>query len=198
MKNYAEQYHKETSVGLSENLSKTDRFVMYKTGPVLWVNHGMGIPSLSICLQECIKLMYYAETTDVTFMRLGTSGGLGVEPGTVVISTGAINEFLKPEYIQAVLGKKVKHDAILDKALSDELYECRRFVNTPVEKGITMGTDCFFEGQARLDGPFCDYSSEDATAFLRKLYELGVRNVEMECNCFAAITYRAGIRSTVL
>ena len=62
----------------SMNLSEgADRYAMYKIGPVLSVNHGMGCPSLSILLNELIKLVEYAGCKDVTFFRMGTSGGLG-------------------------------------------------------------------------------------------------------------------------
>ena len=37
----------------------------------------MGIPSLSIVFHEVLKMLHYAECTDVKFFRLGTSGGLG-------------------------------------------------------------------------------------------------------------------------
>lgn len=67
----------------------------------------MGIPSLSIMLNELIKLLYYAEATDVTFIRVGTSGGIGVEPGTVVVSSGVLNELLEPVLIQHVMGEVV-------------------------------------------------------------------------------------------
>jgi hypothetical protein len=30
-----------------------------------------------------------------------------------------------------------------------------------------MGTDCFYEGQARLDGALCEYSEADKFAFLQ-------------------------------
>lgn len=45
----------------------------------------MGIPSLSIMIVEAFKLMNHAKAKDVKFIRLGTSGGIGVEPGTVVV-----------------------------------------------------------------------------------------------------------------
>ncbi|PIO63671.1 hypothetical protein TELCIR_14723, partial [Teladorsagia circumcincta] len=38
LKLYAEWFSKECKMQCSENLSKSDRFVMYKTGPVLWIN----------------------------------------------------------------------------------------------------------------------------------------------------------------
>ena len=37
----------------------------------------MGIPSIAIMLHELIKLLHHAHCTDVTIMRIGTSGGIG-------------------------------------------------------------------------------------------------------------------------
>lgn len=45
----------------------------------------------------------------------------------------------------------------------------------------------------RLDGFFCDFNADDKKKFLKKLYDLGVRNIEMESVGFAAYTYRAKI-----
>lgn len=41
------------------------------------LQHGIGIPSISIILNELIKLLHYANARDVIFFRVGTSGGLG-------------------------------------------------------------------------------------------------------------------------
>lgn len=58
----------------------------------------MGVPSVSILLHEIIKLMYHAKVKDPIFFRIGTCGGIGVEPGSVVISEEAVDELLKPFY----------------------------------------------------------------------------------------------------
>lgn len=58
-------------------------------------------------LVETIKLLHYANAKNVTFIRLGTSGGLGVPPGTVVISNGAVNGEVQEFHIQYIRGKKV-------------------------------------------------------------------------------------------
>ena len=63
--------------------------------------HGMGIPSLSIVFHEILKLLHHAGATDVKFFRLGTSGGLGLEPGSVVISQTAKDGLLRP-YMEVV------------------------------------------------------------------------------------------------
>ena len=56
------------------------------------------MPSISILLHELIKLMYHAACTDVIFIRMGTCGGLGLEPGTVVVTDTAVNEMFEPVY----------------------------------------------------------------------------------------------------
>ena len=88
------------------SIHKTDRFSFYKIGPVLSVSvstvscswycynnphlpfhplpsppsllqHGMGVPSITILLHEILKLLYYAGADDPIIMRMGTSGGIG-------------------------------------------------------------------------------------------------------------------------
>ena len=49
-------------------------------------------------------------------------------------------------------------------------------------------------GQARLDGAFCEYTANDKMDFLQEAYNKGVRNIEMESVCFAAMCTQAKIR----
>ena len=63
--------------------------------------HGMGIPSLAICFHEIFKLLYHAQCEDVTFFRIGTSGGLGIPPGSVVITEEAVDGLFRP-YMEVV------------------------------------------------------------------------------------------------
>lgn len=49
-------------------------------------------------MHEIIKLVYYAKCTNVVFFRIGTSGGIGVPQGTVVITQQAVDELLRPFY----------------------------------------------------------------------------------------------------
>ena len=71
------------------------RYSMFKVGPVLSISHGMGVPSLSILLHEVIKLLWHAGVEDATFFRIGTCGGIGTEPGTVVVTTEAVDGCLR-------------------------------------------------------------------------------------------------------
>lgn len=162
------------------------------------LQHGMGTPSLSIMLVESFKLMHHAGVKNPTFIRLGTSGGVGVPPGTVVVSTEAMNAELGDTYVQIIAGKRIERPTQLDAALREALCEVGKEKSIPVETGKTMCADDFYEGQMRLDGYFCDYEEEDKYAFLRKLNALGVRNIEMESTCFASFTCRAGFQSAIV
>lgn len=195
---YAQLFAKDMGIQLGKNLSNSDRYVLYKTGPVLWVNHGMGAPSLSIMLVEIIKLLHYAQATNVTFFRLGTSGGLGVPPGTVLISSGAVNGEMEEYHVQYIMGKKTLRPSVLDQGLKDDLFKLAKELNLPVDSGKTLCADDFYEGQARLDGAFCEYTMKDKFAFLEKLYAKGIRNIEMESTCFSAMTHRAGIKAAIV
>ena len=47
-----------------ENIAASaGRYVMYKVGPILTLNHGMGMASLSIALHEVVKLLHYARAS---------------------------------------------------------------------------------------------------------------------------------------
>uniref|UniRef100_A0AC34Q2Q6 Nucleoside phosphorylase domain-containing protein n=1 Tax=Panagrolaimus sp. JU765 TaxID=591449 RepID=A0AC34Q2Q6_9BILA len=195
---YAKLFSEKTGLPLSPNLSKTDRFVMFKTGPVLWVNHGMGTPSMGIMLNEVLKLLNYAKAENVCFVRIGTSGGVGVSPGTVVVSTGAINGALEDFHWVFVNGKLVKHPAVIDLEFSKELYDTGLELGLNVVQGKTLCADDFYEGQMRLDGAFCNYTEEDKFAFLNTLKEKDVKNIEMEASAFCAITSRAHVKAAIV
>lgn len=106
----------------------------------------MGVPSMSIMLNECIKLLHYAHASDVSFIRIGTSGGIDVLPGTVVVSTGTFNGLLEETHIQYINGKIVKREAKLNLELAQELYSCGISSNLPVAQGKTLCADDFYEG----------------------------------------------------
>jgi len=193
----AKQLNIPLPAGKAQPIEKTERFSLYKVGPVISVNHGMGMPSLSILLHEITKLLEYAGCTNVSFIRIGTSGGLGVEPGTVVITDEALNEKLEPKHVKTVLGKKREYPTNLDKQLSVDIMNSRGNINAIF--GKTIGTNDFYEGQARLDGALNPgYTEDEKMKFIEDAYELGARNFEMEAPEFAAFCLRAGIPAAVV
>ncbi|XP_014380247.1 uridine phosphorylase 1 isoform X3 [Alligator sinensis] len=172
---------------------------MYKAGPVLSVSHGMGIPSIAIMLHELIKLLHHAKCSSVTVIRIGTSGGIGLDPGSVVITRQAVDATFKPQFEQLILGKNVIRSTDLDEQLANELMQCSNEIaqfNTVI--GNTMCTLDFYEGQARLDGAICSYTEGEKLQYLKEAYDAGVRNIEMESSVFAAMCKLSGIKAAVV
>lgn len=177
----------------------TDRYAMFKAGPVLSVSHGMGIPSIAIMLHELLKLLHHAGCSGVTAVRIGTSGGIGLEPGSVVITRQAVDACFKPEFEQLVLGRRVVRSTDLDARLVQELAQCAAELDEfPTVVGNTMCTLDFYEGQGRLDGALCSYTEQDKQDYLRAAHAAGVRNIEMESSVFAAMCSACGLPAAVV
>lgn len=203
--NYAKNLNRKLKMVKEDDLvdlCSTDRYSLYKVGPILIANHGMGVPSACIILNELFKLLHYAGANDVTFFRMGTCGGLGLEPGTVVLTKRSVNGLLLPKHSQVVLGNVVEYDTTFEHGLSEEVLslatEEKAQFDFDVVIGDTMCSDDFYEGQARLDGAFCPYSRKDRDDFLEKAYDSGVRNIEMESLVFASMCIRAGVKACIV
>ncbi|XP_066147459.1 uridine phosphorylase 1 isoform X2 [Euwallacea fornicatus] len=205
MENFAQYIMKEIGYKLPTGTTLMDisqysyRYSMYKVGPVLSVSHGMGVPSIGILLHEMIKLMYHAKCRDPIFFRIGTCGGLGLEPGTVVISDQAVDGLGNHYYSVPILGKIVKRPAVFDKKLVREM-KALASPDDPYETtvGTTMCAEDFYEGQGRTDGAFCDFTEADKLEYLENLMKKGVSNIEMEALPFSALTHQAGIKAAIV
>ncbi|XP_010118474.1 PREDICTED: uridine phosphorylase 2-like, partial [Chlamydotis macqueenii] len=53
-------------------------------------------------------------------------------------------------------------------------------------------------GQGRLDGALCSFSSERKSEYLKRAYDAGVRNIEMESTAFAALCRLCGLKAAVV
>ncbi|VDL20019.1 unnamed protein product [Hymenolepis diminuta] len=162
--------------------------------------HGMGVPSISICLHEMAKLLHHAGATDVHFVRVGTCGGIGLKPGSVVITTSCMDWEFLPGILPYLTIFVVKRPAELDEDFVHGLVETAKEMKLDfdVVVGKTMCADDFYEEQGRLDGAICDYTEKEKMAFLQKAYDLGVRNLEMESLGFAAFCQPAVICATMV
>jgi len=178
---------------------KTERFTMFKVGPIISASHGIGMPSMRVLLHEMAKLMRYAGACDVVFIRVGTSGGIGSDPGTIIVSTTGMMGTLEPEYELIELGERRRYSARLDEGVAEELICTAKHLGIPSVKGATVGTDDFYEGQGRLDGALqTSYTEEDKMKFLQKAYEAGARNIEMEAPAFGSFCLQAGIHGAIV
>lgn len=181
--------------------SQGGRYSLYKVGPVICVNHNIGASTLSVVLHEVFKLIDHAEVPreKVHFIRLGTSGGLGVEPGTVVITNTCIDAVKRNHFHSAECGRLVTLPCKIDVDSAEDIYKVAQSIGIPSVLGGTMGTDDFYLGQGRLDGAFCTYSKEDKFSFIQDLHDnYGIRNIEMEAHILSAFTHRAGVRCSIV
>lgn len=165
---------------------KEDRFVTRYTGGVLFASHGMGMPSASIALQELMRLVFFlkrgdlAAMADVFWCRVGTSGGVGLPGGTVVVSSEGLMADLKP--YRLLRGKEGEYwfDGRFPPATYNAIIAANEHTDFDVVSGKTVAGNEFFLEQFRLDGAVCLETPESKMEWLNWLAENGVRNIEME------------------
>jgi uridine phosphorylase len=101
-----------------------------------------------------------------------------------------------------VLGKEVVRPTQCDLNLVNELVktgkEFKESDGIKITSGKTLCAHDFYEGQARLDGAFCEYTVEDKFNFLKDCFKHDVKNIEMESLCFLGLLNHAGIRAGVV
>ena len=98
------------------------------------------------------------------------------------------------------MGQIVRRPSICDQKLIEELKSIAalEMSDFPTVSGTTMCALDFYEAQARLDGAFCDITSEQKMSFLNHLRDEGVVNIEMEAITFASMCYYAGISGAII
>lgn len=168
-----------------------DRFVTRYTGGVLFVSHGMGMPSASIAVQELMRLTYFLKEGDldavdsVTWLRVGTSGGVGLPSGTTVISTEAVLVDLKPYRLLDGQGGYHWFDGTFPQSTIAGILEAHTSTPVPLVTGKTVTADEFFIEQFRRDGAIALATVEEKKHWLEWLENHDVRNIEMEGAMFA-------------
>jgi uridine phosphorylase len=167
-------------------LPKDDRFVTRYTAGVLFASHGMGMPSASIALQELMRLVFFLKRGDLDAMngvfwcRVGTSGGVGLPGGTVVVSSEGLMADLRP--YRVLNGGVGEHwfDGHFPADTYNAIIAANEHTDFDIVSGKTVAGNEFFLEQFRLDGAICLETPETKMGWLRWLYESGVANIEME------------------
>lgn len=165
---------------------KEDRFVTRYTAGVLFASHGMGMPSASIALQELMRMVFFlkggdlAALDDVFWCRVGTSGGVGLPGGTVVVSSEGLMADLKPYRLLRGGDGEYWFDGHFPAATAQAILAANQDADFGVVTGKTVAGNEFFLEQYRLDGAVCLETPETKMAWLHWLSDNGVRNIEME------------------
>lgn len=165
---------------------KEDRFVTRYTAGVLFVSHGMGMPSASIALQELMRLVFFLkrgalEAMDQVFWcRVGTSGGVGLAGGTVVVSTEGVLADLRPYRLLNGGAGEYWFDGRFPAATREAIVTANEHTDFAIVCGRTVASNDFFLEQFRLDGAVCLETPETRTSWLEWLQDNDVVNIEME------------------
>ncbi len=167
-------------------LPKEERFVTRYCAGVLFASHGMGMPSASITVQELMRMVFFLKEGDqdamseIFWARVGTSGGVGLPAGTVVVSTEGVMADLKP--YRVLNGGAGEHwfDSSFPVDVAQAVVAASAGSGIPVQLGRTVAGNEFFLEQFRLDGAVCMATPSSKTTWLEWLDAQGVRNIEME------------------
>jgi len=171
---------------------KEERFVTRYTAGVLFISHGMGMPSASIAVQELMRLTFFLKRGDLAALdeifwaRVGTSGGVGLPAGTIVVTTEGLMADLKPYRLLDAQGGYHWFDGNFPTTVADGILAANADTGIPITQGKTVATNEFFIEQFRLDGAIALTTVEQKMQWLQWLDEHGVRNIEMEGAMFAA------------
>lgn len=182
------------------NLVTTSNFAVYRIGNVLSVSHGMGNVTIDALLHEITKLLYYAGNLNLEYIRVGTSGGIGVEPGTVIITQNAFMPNLAPYYTTYELDQQIDLPTHMDSSLVKRIIAAQPAkLEFPILVGNSIAADDFYLGQCRYDGAMTTRKDEKwRTKFFAQLDELNIKNFEMESSSLAAFCNQASIPATMI
>jgi uridine phosphorylase len=170
---------------------KEERFVTRYAAGVLFASHGMGMPSASIAMQELMRMVYFLKGGDldeldtIFWMRVGTSGGVGLPPGSLVITTEGLMADLKPFRLLKGGDGEYWFDGTFPADVCDDLMDAADQAGVRAMRGKTVSGNEFFLEQFRVDGAICMETAESKMEWLRWLDDNGVRNIEMEAAMLA-------------
>ena len=186
IKEFAERWSEMSGGTEIVAFPKEDRFVTRYTGGVLSASHGMGMPSASIALQELMRLVFFLKRGNLSAMdqvfwcRVGTSGGVGLPAGTVVVTSEGLMADLKPYRLLKGGSGEYRFDGRFPPAVYNAIIAANDHADFDIVSGKTVAGNEFFLEQFRLDGAVCFETTETKMAWLRWLDKNGVRNIEME------------------
>lgn len=180
-----------------KTIAKDERYHIYKIANTLIISHGVGFPSMLICLNEVVKLMWHAGVKDFKFFRLSPGGGINVEENCVIVATEALNQQLQPEWSNIEFGDYYTYPTALSAEVSQGLIKTNPDIH--LQSGKVMASSCFYNGQARLNGALAvSYNKTQRDEYLNRAYQAGVRGIDMESTCFAAFCTELGIPAGIV
>ena len=139
--------------------------------PILIATSGMGASSLSIVVNELVKVGIKQ------FIRVGTCGSIQptVKVGSLVVSQAALCR-----QGAALDIAPVEYPAVGDPYLTVALMETARRLKIPCHLGITASVDTFYEGQERTESSANPHLQPWLKGITATYRHLNILNYEME------------------
>ena len=168
IKEFAERWSELNGGSEIVAFPKEDRFVTRYTAGVLFASHGMGMPSASIAVQELMRLVFFLKRGDLDAMdevfwcRVGTSGGVGLPGGTVVVSSEGLMADLKPYRLLNGGTGEYWFDGHFPAATYNAIIAANEHTDFDIVAGKTVAGNEFFLEQFRLDGGVANIEMEGA------------------------------------
>lgn len=175
-------------------------FVAYKVQNVLFVSHGMGFTSILPLLNDLTKLMFRANNLEVRYIRVGTSGGINIPPGSVVLTETAYMPNLNSGFRAYILGQDLLLPTKMSSILNQEILQSVSVnLKSDVLLGNSIAANDFYLGQARLDGAITpSFNDVIRQEYFQKIKKLNILNFEMESVAFAMFCNQAEIDATMV
>lgn len=128
-------------------------------------------------------------------------GGIGIEPGTICITTKAMDSMFQDWIDFKVCGKEVRRFCVIHEETAklmehlvlkhrEQIEQGSELGAFGVKTGGTISTSDFYEEQGRTNGAICDHTESDKIKFLALARNNGVINMEMEANHLAAMCHK--------
>jgi uridine phosphorylase len=160
----------------------------------------MGTVSIMNLLDDITKLMKACGNNNLEYLRVGTSGGINIDPGSVIITDNAYKPDLTTGYKMTILGKDVIFPTQMNQNLNERIIRAQPEIESfKLYRGNSIAADDFYLGQARFDGAIKPkYTKEMQQEYFKKIMALGVYNFDMESTAIASFCNRAGIAATMI
>jgi len=144
------------------------------------------MPSASIALQELLRMVFFLKRgnlgamDEVFWCRVGTSGGVGLTVGTVVVTSEGLMADLRPYRLLNGGTGEYWFDGHFPAATYNAIIAANEHADFDIIAGKTVAGNEFFLEQFRLDGAICFETPETKMGWLRWIHDNGVVNIEME------------------
>ena len=165
---------------------------LYLVNNVLCVSHGMGCASIFAVLNALNNLLVESGNYNFEFIRLGTSGGIGIEAGNVVVTHKAYMADLTTNYKSKISDKykssvKGKYSTLMDVELQKLIIDAQPTnLNFGILSANTIAADDFYLSQVRSDGAISPtYTEDDIVEYFKQCQRLNIVNFEMESTALA-------------